>query len=183
MRLPSWRPGATRDSVLSFLDAALDVPKEDRFACFDNDGTLWCEKPSYLQFDFFIQEMKEATAANPTLADKPEFAALIGNDREAQGELGLARIAMALAGLFAGLTPEQFTQRVRAFMRTAVHADTGRPMMKMTYAPMLELIWELRDLDFSVVNRQWGWNRVRAGDQPRALRGGTRVGRWHLDRI
>ncbi len=149
-RLPSWRPGATRESVLSFLDAARDVPVEDRFACFDNDGTLWCERPSYLQFDFFIHELKEATSADPVLADKPEFAALINHDKEAQGDLGLARIAMALAGLFEGLTPEEFTQKVRSFMNRAVHADTGRPMMKMAYSPMLELLSELRALDFTV---------------------------------
>ena len=48
-RLPSWRPGAVRDAVVAFLDAAADVPTEQRVACFDNDGTLWCEHPSYVR--------------------------------------------------------------------------------------------------------------------------------------
>ena len=51
--LPSWRPGATRDSLLGFLDASSSLPRAARVAAFDNDGTLWCEKPTYLQFDFF----------------------------------------------------------------------------------------------------------------------------------
>ncbi|MGD2042268.1 MAG: haloacid dehalogenase-like hydrolase, partial [Acidimicrobiia bacterium] len=55
--LPSWRPGATRDAILRFLDSAGDIPVDERVACFDNDGTLWCEKPTYIQFDFFVDAM------------------------------------------------------------------------------------------------------------------------------
>jgi hypothetical protein len=51
--LPSWRPGRTRDAVVAFLAAAEALPVEARVAAFDNDGTLWCEKPTYVQFDFF----------------------------------------------------------------------------------------------------------------------------------
>ena len=44
--LPSWRPGAVRDAVVAFLDAAQDVAIVDRVAYYDNDGTLWCERPT-----------------------------------------------------------------------------------------------------------------------------------------
>jgi hypothetical protein len=44
--LRSWRPGSARDAVVSFLDAVLEVPVEEHLACFDNDGTLWCERPT-----------------------------------------------------------------------------------------------------------------------------------------
>ncbi|HEU5456143.1 MAG TPA: haloacid dehalogenase-like hydrolase, partial [Nocardioides sp.] len=56
--LPSWRSGPTRDAVTTFLEAAQSVPVSDRFACFDNDGTLWCERPTYVQFDFLVGELK-----------------------------------------------------------------------------------------------------------------------------
>ena len=75
--LPSWRPGETRDAVLAFLDAARSVPVEQRVACFDNDGTLWCERPTYAQFDFFVDALKSAVQTNPALSEKPEFAALL----------------------------------------------------------------------------------------------------------
>src|SRR5829696_5703726 len=58
--LPSWRPGATRDTVLGFLEAAESLPAERRVAAFDNDGTLWCEKPTYVQFDFFEDALRSA---------------------------------------------------------------------------------------------------------------------------
>ena len=50
---------------LAFLEAAGDVPVEQRVACFDNDGTLWCEKPTYVQLDFFVDAMKGAVARRP----------------------------------------------------------------------------------------------------------------------
>ena len=139
--LPSWRPGATRDAVVAFLDAAQDVPAEQRVACLDNDGTLWCEKPTYVQLDFFLDAMKRAVHADPGLADRPEFAALISGDQAAIGEIGLERIASALTGLFEGISPESFTTRVREFMTRS----TAR-----TYVPMLELIDELRRRQFTV---------------------------------
>src|SRR3954470_7575734 len=114
--LPSWRPGATRAALVAFLDAAAKVPVERRVACLDNDGTLWCEKPTYVQFDFFIAVLKTAVSEDASLAQKPEFAALLSGDTAAVGELGLERIALALAGLCAGLTPEEFTFQVRGFM-------------------------------------------------------------------
>jgi hypothetical protein len=139
--LPSWRPGATRDAILAFLDAAADVPVEQRVACFDNDGTLWSEKPNYVQLNFFVDAMKSAVQADRSAAYKPEFAALISGDQAAIGEIGLERIAYALTGLFEGLAPEEFTARVHEFM-----SRTTAP----TYVPMLELIEELRRRDFTI---------------------------------
>ena len=105
--LPSWRPGPVRDAVTGFLDAAMEVAPRDRVACLDNDGTLWCERPNYVQLDFFIDALRARTAEDPAVASTPEFAALLSGDKAAMGELGLARIAMALVGLFEGMTPEE----------------------------------------------------------------------------
>jgi hypothetical protein len=148
--LPSWRPGPAREALVAFLDAVLEVPVEERVACFDNDGTLWCERPTYVQFDFFVDALKTAVHADPSIAGAPEFAALLAGDQTALGELGLERIALALTSLFEGITPEEFTRRVRAFMATAVHPTLGRPLRSNVYQPMLELIDALRRSDVSV---------------------------------
>ena len=148
--LPSWRPGATRDAVTAFLDAAGDVPVEQRVACFDNDGTLWCERPTYVQFDFFVDALTSAVHADASLAERPEFAALMSGDKAAIGEIGLERIAFALTGLFEGQSPEEFTARVRDFMGRATHKTLDRPLRTNTYQPMLELVAELRRRDFTV---------------------------------
>jgi len=149
-RLPSWRPGAVRDAVVAFLDAAADVPTEQRVACFDNDGTLWCEHPSYVQLDFFLDALSQAVHADPGLAERAEFAALMSGDQAAIGEIGLERIAYALTGLFEGQAPEEFTARVRDFMARATHKALDRPLRSVTYRPMLELLAALRGLEFTI---------------------------------
>jgi len=149
-RLPSWRPGPTRDAVLAFLDAAAAVPLAKRVARLDNDGTLWCEKPTYVQFDFFVDVLKTAVGKDPSLAQRPEFAALLSGDSAAIGEIGLERIAFALASLCAGISPEAFTALVADFMGRAVHATLGRPLRTNVYRPMQELLAALRELDFTI---------------------------------
>lgn len=147
--LPSWRPGPTRDELMAFLRAAPEIHPRDRVACLDNDGTLWCERPSYVQLDFFVDALR-SRADDPVLAAVPELAAVLAGDRAAMGELGLERIAFALLGLFEGATPEEFTARVREFMSRAEHPTLGRPLRATTYQPMLELMDALRHLDFTV---------------------------------
>ena len=149
--LPSWREGRTRDALVAFLDAAEQLPVEQRVAAFDNDGTLWCERPTYAQFDFFVSELAARAAADPSLGDRPEFAAVLSGDSAAIGQLGVPRVAMALAELFAGIEPEAFTAKARAFMADARHRTLDISLRAAVYQPMLELVEELRRRQFTVV--------------------------------
>lgn len=148
--LPSWRPGATRDALVSFLDAADRLPAEQRVAYVDNDGTMWCERPSYVQLDFFVDALKKAVVDDPSVGEREEFATLMSGDKAKTGEIGLPRIAAALASLFEGQTPNQFTSAARDFMATARHTDLDRPLTSVAYQPMLELLDELRSRSFTV---------------------------------
>ena len=149
-RLPSWRPGTTRDTILAFLDRSGDVPREERVAYLDNDGTLWCEKPTYVQLDFFVDALRARVEQDPSLAERPEFAAVLSGDDAAMGEIGLTTIAGALAALFDGQTPEQFGGAVDAFLDRYRHRTLAVPVQGVVYRPMLELLGELRALEFTV---------------------------------
>ncbi len=148
--LPSWRPGAVKTALAEFLVAARSVPVAERVAMFDNDGTLWCEKPQYLQLLFMLDQLQRAVAADPSIATRPEFRALIEHDHAAQAELGLERIAMALLQLTLGLDPREFDDRVRSFVADAVDPARRVPLRQLRYQPMLELIDALRAESFSV---------------------------------
>jgi phosphoserine phosphatase len=148
--LPSWRAGRARDAVVAFLDDAAEIPVADRFACFDNDGTLWCERPSYVQLDFFIDALRARLTDDPDLGHRPEFAALLRGDAAAVGEFGLERIALALTSLFEGMAPRDFTAKAREFMDRATHPTMGRRVRTTVYQPMLELLAELRRRDFAI---------------------------------
>jgi phosphoserine phosphatase len=148
--LPSWRPGPTRRALLEFLDAADGVPVEQRVAYFDNDGTLWCERPTYIQYEFFLDALRRRVAVDPGVGKRREFAAVLTGSAQEVAAIGLSRIAIALASLFDGLSPEAFAARVREFWATAVHPGSGRPLRSLVYRPMLELIDELRRRGFTV---------------------------------
>lgn len=149
-RLPSWRPGPTRDAIVDHLDRLRDVPVEHRVAYFDNDGTLWCERPAYVQQDFFVDELRRRAADDPSLSGRPEFDAVLRADPVAMGEIGLERIAVALAGLFDGATPGDFASTVLDFVERYRHPVLDRPVAGLVYQPMLELLAELRTLDFTI---------------------------------
>lgn len=148
--LASWRPGPVRDAVLAFLRAVPDIEPERRLACFDNDGTLWCERPSYVQLEFFLDVLRRRVREDPATGETPELAAVLAGDRAAVAEIGLPRIALALTGLFDGYAPDEFARQVREFLTRARHPTLGRPLHACTYAPMRELIDELRRRGFTI---------------------------------
>jgi len=148
--LPSWRDGPTRDRLVSFLEASDEVPIRRRVAVFDNDGTLWCEKPNYVQMEFFLHLLAAAVDHDPRLADRREFRALLDGDGAEVRALGIERVVFALVGLTEGWSPEYFASRVRGFVDTARHPHRGVPLADMRYLPMLELLDALRSRDFDV---------------------------------
>ncbi len=149
-RLPSWRPGPSRDAILGFLDDAASVPIEDRIAYLDNDGTMWCEKPNYVQFDFFADALRQRVVDEPALASRPEFAAVLSGDMKAIGEIGLVKVAGALTALFDGHTPDEFAIAVEGFVDRYRHPTLGTGLFGLIYQPMLELLADLRASDFTV---------------------------------
>jgi len=152
--LPSWREGETRASIVNFLDNAAEIPPGDRVAVFDNDGTMWAEKPNYTQLEFWLLELQSAIALNPDLADRPEFRAVLANDRAALDQLGLERLGTAFLDLFAGITPEAFNAKVVSFFAEEVHPVRKVRYLQTRYQPMLELMDELRSrgFDFYIVS-------------------------------
>lgn len=147
--LPSWRDGAARTALIEFLDASSELPPEQRLAVFDNDGTLWCEKPRYPQLDFFVWELRRAVGERKELREVPEYAAVLDGDQAEMGRMGLERVAVALLGLFKGWEPHAFDSRVRAFFDETRHPDIGLRYDQLVYQPMLELLSALQARGFT----------------------------------
>src|SRR5512140_3376928 len=82
--LSLWTPGPTRDAVLAFVervtDPATGLPPEERVAVFDNDGTLWCEKPMPIQLDFILRRLVAMVAEDPALAEQQPWKAAAERD-------------------------------------------------------------------------------------------------------
>jgi phosphoserine phosphatase len=148
--LPSWNPGAVKQSILDFVkkvtaDGGPDfVPPAERIATFDNDGTLWVEKPFYTQVVFALDRVKTLAPQHPDWASKQPFkAALEGNFKElaAAGEHGFVELLM---GTHAGMSVADFEMIVRDWLAVARHPRFGRPYTACVYQPMLEVLAYLR---------------------------------------
>ena len=152
--LPSWREGETRTAILAFLDQVDHIPPAQRVAVFDNDGTMWCEKPNYTQLEFILVELNKAVAEKPELGDNPEYRAILDGDTETLHAIGLEQLGASLMDLFAGITPAEFNAKVASFFANEVHPDRKVPYRKQRYRPMLELMDELRSrgFDFYIVS-------------------------------
>lgn len=80
--LPSWRDGEAKSAILAFVGSVNEpgetfVPMADRVAAFDNYGTLWCEKPLYVQADFVFRRWKQMVEEDPSKAAQQPWKALV----------------------------------------------------------------------------------------------------------
>ena len=87
--LSSWTDGAAKQRIVAFVEAVTResgpsyVAPEDRVAVFDNDGTLWVEKPTYTQVYFLLDRLQALAPEHPEWKTQQPFQAVLENDREA----------------------------------------------------------------------------------------------------
>ncbi|MFW2441099.1 MAG: HAD family hydrolase [Arenicellales bacterium] len=152
--LPSWNDNASRQNIIKFVEAVTNksspdfVPAAERIAVFDNDGTLWSEKPVYFQLLFAIDRVKMLAPKHPEWKTTQPFKAVLDNDMDAlagSGEKGLLELVMAT---HAGNTTEEFSRSVTDWLASAKHPRFKRPYNELVYQPMLEVLSYLRDNGF-----------------------------------
>jgi hypothetical protein len=148
--LPSWNDGPAKQSIITFVEKATKpgspdfVPVPERIATFDNDGTLWCEKPLPVQLFFVLDRVKALAPQHPEWQTTEPFASILKGDLKgamAGGERGLVEMIMAT---HTGNTTEEFEQIVKDWIATAKHPQTGKLFTEMVYQPMLEVLAYLR---------------------------------------
>jgi phosphoserine phosphatase len=148
--LPSWNAGAARQAIVEFVDAVTDpaspdyVAAAERIAVFDNDGTLWSEKPVYFQLMFVVDQIRDMAVEHPEWAHQQPYQAVLEGNLHGLLEQGEPALSELLMTTHAGLTTEAFDAVVRQWLRTARHPESGRPYTEMVYQPMLELLAYLR---------------------------------------
>ena len=159
MSLESWNDGPAREAILGYLETIADVAPADRIAVVDNDGTLWCEKPAYVQAFFILHRLAEQAAADPALASSPVVQALLANDLAGAAAHGEAELARVLLNTHAGITTEAFEAAVSAWL-----AD---------FASCNYLGFDLEPEIIAAVEpalRQWGthpsWSRLLGSPRP-----------------
>jgi hypothetical protein len=153
--LPSWEAGEAKTRIIDFVARVTDSSSPDyvtpaaRIATFDNDGTLWAEKPVYFQFLFAIDRLKEMAEADPSVLDNDLLRAAAEGDMETVSAAGVEGLLQIVTTTHSGMSTEAFIAETRAWLGEARHPQTGMAFDAMVYQPMLELLRYLRDEDFT----------------------------------
>ncbi|GAB7068753.1 haloacid dehalogenase-like hydrolase [Mycobacterium hodleri] len=158
--LESWKDGATKSAIVDFVEGtATDLPPEERVAVFDNDGTLWCEKPMYVQLDFLLRRFAEQAEADPSLrGEQPYRAAYTGDltwldnavTKHYQGDdSDLKPLVAAVLDSQHDITVDELAARVTTFFADAKHPTLDRPYTECGYVPMVELLRYLESHGFT----------------------------------
>ena len=163
--LGSWRDGPSRQAIVDFVQSVSDasspafLPPAHRVAVFDNDGTLWSEKPVPVQLDFTLARMAEQAARDRSLQGRQPYQAAIGKDYRWLGEVvvkhyhgddtDLQALKGAVEMAFDGMSVDAFAAEVSGWLATASHPLLHRPYLACGFTPMIELLRYLEANGFS----------------------------------
>lgn len=147
--LPSWNDTPTKKAITDFVARVTKagtpdfVPVPERIATFDHDGTLWCEKPMYVQGVFVVERVKALAPMHPEWKTTEPFKSVL------EGNLTLALksengVADLIGATHAGMTVPQFETIVADWLKVARHPRFDRPYTDLVYQPMLEVLAYLR---------------------------------------
>jgi phosphoglycolate phosphatase-like HAD superfamily hydrolase len=155
-QLASWNDGATKSAVTDFVARVTEEGGPDyvepaaRVAVFDNDGTLWTEKPLVIQLDFTIRRFRELADNDPVLRTQQPYqaayegdlqwmaAAMVKHYRGDDSDIKLLMVAVPRA--FEAVTVEDYDRRVKEFFANADNPVLKRPYRGCGYQPMAELL-------------------------------------------
>ena len=179
--LPSWNDTDTRHAIVEFVESVTrdgpnHISSEERVAVFDNDGTLWCEKPMPIQLDFLVRRMGDMASQDPALLDRQPWRAVAAKDygwlsgaliKHYRGDdSDLMVLVTGLLRAYEGSTIEEFESTARAFMHSARHPTLDRQYLDCAYQPMVELLRYLASCGFtSYIASRGGRDFMRTNSQ------------------
>jgi phosphoserine phosphatase len=163
--LPSWNDGPSKAAILEFVERVTEeggadyVPLPERIAVFDNDGTLWCEKPMPIELGFILTRLAEMAGADEALREKQPWKTAHDQDYSWLGNAITKHyhgddsdVKVLLAGIvqaFAGMSVDDYSSAAERFLRGATHPTLGREFRTCGYAPMVELLRHLEANGFT----------------------------------
>lgn len=172
--LPSWNDTPLKEAIIDFVDSRTNpesaqyLEEEKRIAVFDNDGTLWSEKPVYFQLYFALDRIAQLAEEHPEWNETEAYRSALNRDWHALGQSGVKGLLQLVAASHAGMDVETFRRMVKTWADTACHPQTGLKFSRMVYQPMLELL-KSATKRFSNLDRFRRRSRLYARISPRSL--------------
>jgi phosphoglycolate phosphatase-like HAD superfamily hydrolase len=155
--LPSWNEEIVKDKIITFMKNITDpnnpnnyIPPNNRIAVFDNDGTLWSEKPIPFQGYFMLDRLKELSIINPEIIQNSKFKELLKGNLTVIGELNEKDVMELSLITHSNISQTEFNSLVSEWIKTAKHPVTNKKFVDMIYQPLLELLDYLSANEFKI---------------------------------
>ena len=154
--LPSWNNGVTKKAIIDFVEEVTDktspdfVAPADRVATFDNDGTLYAEKPVACQFSFVSKRINEMAKDHPEWKTKQPFKTILEKDSANLQKMNIQDLMNLIITTHSGVTESEFAAEVAEFLSTTQNPKFKRLFTELIYQPQLELLNYLRANGFNV---------------------------------
>jgi phosphoglycolate phosphatase-like HAD superfamily hydrolase len=164
-KLSLWHDTPTKKAILDFVAKITDqnktsyVPPDERVAVFDNDGTLWSEKPLQPQIDFILRRLTAMAENDSSLRQQQPWQAAYAKDNAWFSDTVTAHyngddsnVKVLLGGVlkaFGAMTVEAFEKLATEFMHQAQHPSLGITYMEVAFKPMVELLRYLEAKEFT----------------------------------
>jgi phosphoglycolate phosphatase-like HAD superfamily hydrolase len=148
--LPSWNDGPAKQAIIKLVAATTTpgraefVAAGDRFATFDQDGTLWVEQPIYTQVVFSLDRVVALAPQHPEWKTVEPFKSVIAGDREAMAKFTTQDLEKIVFATHTGMTTGEFAALVQDWIAKARDPRWHRPFTELVYQPMLEVMQYLR---------------------------------------
>ncbi len=154
--LSLWNESSVKTSIITFVESVTNeaspdfVSVKERIAVFDNDGTLWNEKPLYIPVEIELAYIKKIFPNKPEWKEDKMYSAIASDNLAILKEYGNAELATKLFAAHTGQKEEDYKAFVYETLSTVNHRKYNRPLKEVTYSPMVELVSYLQANSFNV---------------------------------
>lgn len=159
-QLSLWvEDAASKKALVDYVEAATDrkgpdyIPKKDRIAVFDLDGTLFCESdPTWFDFMMYKHRILEDESYRDRATDYEKG---IANTVQSIIDTGVVpagfevEIGSCIAQAFAGMGVKEFSRYVREYAERPSPGYDGMNVGEAFYLPMVQVIDYLQDHGFA----------------------------------
>jgi phosphoserine phosphatase len=144
--LASWQDGPAKQGILDFVTDVTDenspyfVPTAERIAVFDNDGTLWIEKPLMTQIEFIKDQIHPEDSVVTEHESKHSLFARITDAFEDSVVDLLNDLKNLSEELFDGVTTDEYKALVLKWITETKHPRYQKLYTELVYQPMIEVL-------------------------------------------
>ena len=163
--LQAWNDTPTKAAITEYVERVTSgpdaVPAEERIAVFDNDGTLWAEKPMVTELVFILERLAAMADSDESLRGRQPWKAAREKDyvwlagameKHYAGDDSDVKVLLGgVVAVYAGMDVDTYIAAAADFVRDRHHPTLKRPFAACAYEPMVQLLQYLEANGFTVL--------------------------------